>query len=71
MNILIFKTNICFKKDLLKVRPLLSACDYIIQWNIDQHDIDKVLRIVSTINNPIIIIQTITKIGYQCEELPD
>lgn len=71
MNILIFKTNIRLKKDVGIVRSYLSADESIIQWNVDREDTDKVLRVVSTSNDPIEIIKTINEAGYYCEELPD
>ena len=71
MNILIFKTNIRLKKDLGVISPLLSTDESIVQWNVDRDDTDKILRIVSTANNPVGIIKTINEAGYYCEELPD
>ena len=71
MNILIFKTNIRLKKDVGVVKPYLSADESIIQWNVDRDDTDKILRVVSTSNDPIEIIKTINEAGYHCEELPD
>jgi hypothetical protein len=71
MNILIFKTNIRLKKDVGIIRPLLSADESIVQWNVDRDDTDKILRVVSTSNDPVEIIKTINEAGYHCEELPD
>jgi hypothetical protein len=71
MPILIFKTNIRFKKDLKKVEPVLNANDTILKWNIDRQDIDKVLRIEAKTDNFEEIINTIQQEGYLCEELPD
>ena len=71
MNILIFKTNIRLKKDLGVIRPFLSAIESIEKWNVDRDDTDKILRIVSTSNDPVDIIKTINEAGYHCEELPD
>ncbi|MEO8763551.1 MAG: hypothetical protein ABI416_04655 [Ginsengibacter sp.] len=71
MNILIFKTNIRFKKDLGIVKPLLSAYKSVIQWNVDRDDADKILRVVSTSSDTTGIIKTINEAGYHCEELPD
>ena len=71
MNILIFKTNIRLKKDVGIIKPLLSACEYIVKWNVDIQDNDKILRIESKLNNPSTIITTINKAGYHCEELAD
>lgn len=46
-NILIFATNIKTKSDKEKISTELDQNPEIIQWNIDQEDIDCVLRIVS------------------------
>lgn len=46
-NILIFATNIKTKSDKEKISTALDQNPEIIQWNIDQEDIDCVLRIVS------------------------
>jgi hypothetical protein len=71
MNILIFKTNIRFKKDVGVIRHLLSAYESIVQWNVDRDDADKILRVVSTSDDPRDIIKTINDAGYDCEELQD
>ena len=71
MNILIFKTNIRLKKDVGVIEPFLSADESIVRWNVDRDDTDKVLRVVSTSNDPVEIIKTINEAGYHCEELPD
>ena len=71
MNILIFKTNIRHKKDLGVIKAFLSGDESIVQWNVDRDDTDKILRVVSTSNNPVEIIKTINEAGYHCEELPD
>ena len=71
MNILIFKTNISHKKDIGVIAPFLSADESIVRWNVDMDDTDKVLRIVSTSNDPVEIIKTVNEAGYHCEELPD
>ena len=71
MNILIFKTNIKLKKDLRIVKAFLTGCTSIIQWNVDRQDADNILRVISTINEPLNIIKTINEAGYQCEELAD
>jgi len=60
MNILIFKTNIRLKKDVGVIEPLLSADESIVRWNVDREDTDNVLRVVTTSNDPIDIIKTIT-----------
>jgi len=71
LNILVFKTNIRFKKDLKIIGLFLSDFKPVIRWNVDREDADKILRIESTSGDPLEIIQTINKAGYHCEELPD
>jgi hypothetical protein len=71
MHILIFKTNIESDDAHKEIHALLSTQEFILDWNIDKEDIDKVLRIESKINNTNDIINTISKAGFICEELPD
>ncbi|MEP7141978.1 MAG: hypothetical protein ABI707_03855 [Ferruginibacter sp.] len=71
MKILVFKTNIRFKKDLKIVMPFLAAHKRIIKWNVDRQDTDKVLRIESASGDPLEIIKAVNEAGYHCEELPD
>jgi uncharacterized pyridoxamine 5'-phosphate oxidase family protein len=70
-DILIFKTNIKLKKDALKVQPILQGMQNILRYNIDQGDIDNVLRL-EVVNIPAItIVQLISQAGFYCEELTD
>lgn len=46
-NILIFKTNIHSIEDVDCVRGCLNNNQFIEKWNVDLHDADRVLRIVS------------------------
>ncbi|MEO6731594.1 MAG: hypothetical protein ABIN01_10290 [Ferruginibacter sp.] len=71
LTILVFKTNIRFKKDLKIIGPFLSDYEPVIKWNVDRKDADKILRIETTSGDPLEIIKTINKAGYHCEELPD
>ncbi len=71
MHILIFKTNIETKDAHREISALLNAETAIIDWHIDQEDIDNVLRIESSINNTADIIHRICSAGFVCEELPD
>ncbi|MES2763238.1 MAG: hypothetical protein V4677_13580 [Bacteroidota bacterium] len=70
-HILIFKTNIETDTAHYEVASLLNAHSSVIGWHIDKDDVDKVLRIESTIANSSEIISTINKAGFICEELPD
>ena len=70
-NILVFKTNIRFKKDIKIIGAFLSGYKPVIRWNVDRKDTDNILRIESESGDPLEIIKTINKAGYHCEELPD
>jgi hypothetical protein len=71
MNVLIFKTNIRFKKDLEKIGAFLGGIEPALRWNVDRQDTDKVLRVVSSSADPLKIVSMIRQAGYHCEELPD
>jgi hypothetical protein len=71
MEILVFKTNLQYKKNLKQVVPYLTELKGVIKWNIDFHDKDKVLRIVSSDLSPRLVENTLKNAGYACEELPD
>jgi copper chaperone len=70
-DILIFETDIRFKKDITKVKPLIDNEGRIKKWNVDQQDCGKILRIESIDLNPDDIIKLITQAGYHCAELTD
>lgn len=67
-TVLVFKTNIKYKKDIAKVSSVLST-DVINDWNTDRTDIDCVLRVVTTSLSTNDVIQLITNEGYHCSEL--
>lgn len=67
--ILLFKTNIRFKKDIKVAAEILSKRYSVLAWNIDKTDIDRVLRIESASDNSTEIILMIRQAGYYCEEL--
>jgi hypothetical protein len=70
MTILVFKTNIRYKKDLQKIAPVLNGVPGIRRWNVDRQDIDKVLRIEALTADTGIFIKTLNREGFTCEELP-
>ena len=71
MEILVFKTNLRFKKNINQVTPHLNELKGVLKWNIDFHDKDKILRIVSNDLSPRLVENTLKNAGYVCEELPD
>ncbi|CAD5280737.1 MULTISPECIES: hypothetical protein [unclassified Imperialibacter] len=70
-EVLVFKTNIRYKKDVSKIMPLLESDNRVMEWNVDQMDVDNVLRIASGGLHPTEVITMIQTAGYFCEELPD
>ena len=71
MNILVFKTNIRYKKQVNAVSRHINTIDGIIRWNVDLDDKDKILRIETTSLSPRVIENTLLQAGYSCEELED
>lgn len=69
MNILIFKTNIRYKKDVHAITPVINSIPSVKLWNVDRTDIDKVLRIEAIDNDIEAIRNKIQYAGYLCEEL--
>jgi hypothetical protein len=68
-NILVFKTSIQTETDKHRIQITLNAMDEIQQWNVDQHDVDCVLRIVTDSLSPEQIISIIRYNGFECAEL--
>ncbi len=71
VQVLVFKTNVKFKKDQKRIERILNENRQILRWNMDRDDRDKVLRIECGLLPPAAIIDLITQAGYCCEELPD
>jgi copper chaperone len=71
MKVLVFKTNIRFKKQIIAIQPHISTIDGITKWNVDLDDKDKILRIETRDLSPRIIEHTLLQAGYFCEELND
>jgi hypothetical protein len=65
-SILVFATNIKTEIDKQKVSNILDEHSEIHQWNIDQEDIDCVLRIVSNSLSEEQIIQLIDNQNFKC-----
>lgn len=71
IQVLVFKTNLVSARDIHRISPLIGETPGVIRWNVDQHDIDNVLRIETAWLSPEDIIRVVTRAGYLCEELPD
>ena len=68
-NILVFATNIKTKNDKQTISDLLDKNPEIEQWNIDQEDIDCVLRIVSETLSEEQIISLLDNQNFKCSAL--
>jgi hypothetical protein len=71
MEILVFKTNIRYKKEINAIRAHMDAERNILKWNIDLKDVDKILRVESKDLHPVFIENLVQKTGHHCEELKD
>lgn len=72
IKILVFKTNLETYEGVQAVRPVLDEHPEIIKWNIDQWDVDNVLRIETyEPSSAKDIISMIKDVGFDCVELPD
>ena len=69
-TVLVFKTSVEKKKEVILLRPFL---DRLInpsgRWNFDLEDCDNILRVETPLVAPGLVISTLKKRGYLCEEL--
>lgn len=71
MEVLIFKTNIRYKKNVTAIQPHIATHPGVIRWNVDLKDADKILRIETVALHPAKIEGLVKSAGYYCEELKD
>ncbi|MEP7279340.1 MAG: hypothetical protein ABI813_11900 [Bacteroidota bacterium] len=70
MEILVFKTDVRSRKQVSTLAPHLADVQGIIKWNVDLHDIDKVLRVECKPGiSAGMIEKNLQQAGYYCEEL--
>ena len=69
MDILVFKTNLRYRKHIHQISSHLDSLQGIIRWNVDMHDKDRILRIEAQNLSPRVIENTLSHAGYSCEEL--
>ena len=69
MEVLVFKTNLRFKKQINAVTPHINNLHGVTRWNVDLYDKDKVLRIESQDLSPRKVEAILQQAGYFCEEL--
>jgi hypothetical protein len=69
MPILVFKTNLSSRESVTDISSSLDTHPQIDNWNVDLHDCDNILRIVSSNIHASEIEQLVGGAGYYCKEL--
>ncbi len=69
MGVLVFKTNIVNTKHVKLVSPHIKSIEGVQNWNVDLHDVDKVLRVVADDLSPHYVEAVVQRAGYFCTEL--
>ncbi len=69
MQILVFKTNLANNRHIKKTGSSLNLHPFIKEWNVDLHDCDKILRVVTENIAPVEVENIVFNAGYFCEEL--
>lgn len=67
VQILVFRTDLSSAEKIETVRPKLDIIAD--EWNVDLHDCDYVLRIVTENISGLPVIKTLSLAGFFCEEL--
>ncbi|WP_316750628.1 hypothetical protein [Pedobacter gandavensis] len=70
MNIMIFKTSVQDSKDLTEIRPVMDTLFGDKNWSFAFEDVDKILRVVSSIPAVAVVKHILLNNGFFCEELP-
>ena len=70
-KVLVFKSNLIAEEDVLTVKPLMDNHPGVLRWNVDQQDIDYILRVEANDVTPTEIEDLVVAAGFFCEELPD
>lgn len=69
MEILVFKTNLTDVYHISNVMPVLNLHPHITEWNVDLHDCDNILRVVSKNIAAQEVENILLSAGYYCKEL--
>ena len=70
MGVLVFKTNLRYKKQVSALSAQMSNVPGIVRWNVDLDDIDKILRIEAWEACCARKVEdAMVQAGYFCEEL--
>ena len=70
MEVLVFKTNLRYKKQITELTSHMNTLQGILRWNVDLDDRDRILRIeANELCCPRKVEDALVKAGYICEEL--
>ena len=69
MEILVFKTNLTDPSRISEIESSLDIHPNILQWNVDLHDCDNILRVVCKTIKAKEIEDLLLNAGYYCEVL--
>ena len=70
MEVLVFKTNLRFKKQVNELTQHMNNLQGVLRWNVDLDDSDKILRIeANELCCPRKVEDALVQAGYFCEEL--
>jgi len=70
MEVLVFKTNLRYKKQVNELSMHMNNLQGVLRWNVDLDDSDKILRIEANEQCcPRKVEDTLVQAGYFCEEL--
>ena len=71
MEILIYKTSVKGKSDILKLKPYIDNVVQDGKWNFDLEDSDNIFRVETYRDVHSSLILLFNGLGYECEELED
>ena len=72
MNLFIFKTDVATNAKVESLKGFLQDNPIIRKWSVDLEDVDKVLKIETTVDlKEKEIISQLASAGFNCETLPD
>lgn len=69
MEVLVFKTNVTTKKEIIAISQLLNSILGSCPWNFDLEDVDNIFRVETDNNKASEIISHFNLCGFLCEEL--
>ncbi|MGZ3933267.1 MAG: hypothetical protein ACXVDK_17510 [Bacteroidia bacterium] len=72
MTILVFKTSVQNKEEVVQLQPLLNSLVLPSgSWNFDLEDCDRILRVETSSVHPNELISAVKNEGFDCAELAD